>query len=54
MSGTGLVSETLMIRNMVSNCCVVLLRERLEAAGIMVNQVQLGQVVLLHELDELA
>jgi AraC-like DNA-binding protein len=44
MSGTDLVSETLMIRNMVSNCCVVLLRERLESAGIMVNQVQLGQV----------
>lgn len=44
MSGTNLVSETLMIRNMVSNCCVVLLRERLEAEGIIVNQVQLGQV----------
>lgn len=44
MSGTDLVSETLMIRNMVSNCCVVLLRERLEDAGIIVNQVQLGQV----------
>jgi len=29
---------------MVSNCCVVLLRERLELAGIFVNQVQLGQV----------
>lgn len=44
MSGTDLVSQTLMIRNMVSNCCVVLLRERLESAGIIVNQVQLGQV----------
>ena len=44
MSGTNLVSETLMIRNMVSNCCVILLRERLEAAGIIVTQVQLGQV----------
>ena len=44
MSGTDLVSETLFIRNMVSNCCVILLRERLDAAGIIVNQVQLGQV----------
>lgn len=44
MSGTDLVFETLIIRNMVSNCCVILLRERLEAAGIIVNQVQLGQV----------
>ena len=46
MSGTDLVSETLMIRNMVSNCCVVLLRERLETAGIIVNLVQLGQVIV--------
>jgi len=48
MSGTDRVSETLMIRNMVSNCCVVLLRERLEVAGIFVNQVQLGQVVIAY------
>jgi AraC-like DNA-binding protein len=46
MSGTDLVSETLKIRNMVSNCCIILLRERLEAAGIIVNQVQLGQVIV--------
>jgi YesN/AraC family two-component response regulator len=49
MSGIDLVSETLMIRNMVSNCCVVLLRERLEAAGIFVNQVQLGQVFVSYD-----
>lgn len=49
MSGTDLVSETLMIRNMVSNCCVVLLRERLEAAGVAVNQVQLGQVIVTYD-----
>jgi len=49
MSGTDLVSATLMIRNMVSNCCVVLLRERLEAAGIIVNQVQLGQAIVSYD-----
>jgi YesN/AraC family two-component response regulator len=49
MSGTDLVSESLMIRNMVSNCCVVLLRERLEAAGVAVNQVQLGQVIVTYD-----
>jgi YesN/AraC family two-component response regulator len=49
MSGIDLVSETLMISNMVSNCCVVLLRERLEAAGIFVNQVQLGQVFVSYD-----
>ena len=49
MSGTDLVSERLMIRNMVSNCCVVLLRERLELAEIFVNQVQLGQVIVSYD-----
>jgi AraC-like DNA-binding protein len=49
MSGTNLVSETLMIRNMVSQCCAILLRERLEAAGIIVNQVQLGQVIVSYD-----
>jgi AraC family transcriptional regulator len=46
MAGTDLISETLIIRNMVSHCCVILLRERLEAAGIIVNQIQLGQVTV--------
>ena len=49
MSGTDLVFETLIIRNMVSNCCVILLRERLEVAGIIVNQVQLGQVRISYQ-----
>ncbi len=40
------VHEILMIRNMISNCCCVLLRERLEAAGIGVEQVQLGKAVV--------
>ena len=49
MSGTNLVSENLMIRNMVSNCCMILLRERLEAAGILVDQVQLGQATVSYD-----
>ena len=40
------VHETLMIRNMVSNCCSILVRERLETAGISVHHVQLGQAVV--------
>jgi AraC family transcriptional regulator len=35
-----------MIRNMVSNCCSILVRERLETAGIRVEHVQLGQAVV--------
>jgi AraC family transcriptional regulator len=40
------VRETLMVRNMVSNCCCILVRERLEAAGIGVDDVQLGRVTI--------
>ncbi len=43
MAGEELVHETLMIRNMVSNCCSILVRERLEAVGIKVRHVQLGR-----------
>jgi AraC-like DNA-binding protein len=43
MSQDPPVHETLMIRNMVSNCCVILVKERLEAAGINVREVQLGR-----------
>ena len=43
------VHETLMVRNMVSNCCIILLRERLEAAGIRVHSARLGQVDVSYE-----
>ena len=46
MAEDGLLRETLMIRNMVSNCCNILVRERLEAAGITVHQVQLGRAII--------
>ncbi len=44
MAEASSVNETLMIRNMVSNCCLILLRERLESSGIRVNSARLGQV----------
>jgi AraC-like DNA-binding protein len=46
MAGEEFVQEILMIRNMVSHCCTVLLRERLESAGIRVAHVQLGRAVV--------
>jgi AraC-like DNA-binding protein len=48
MADKGTVNETLMIRNMISNCCIILLRERLEAAGIKVSYVQLGKAEILY------
>jgi len=48
MAEAGWLTETLMVRNMVSNCCCILLRERLENAGFRVEKVQLGQAVISH------
>lgn len=44
--GQEFTRETLMIRNMVSDCCRILVRERLEAEGIRVEQVQLGKALV--------
>lgn len=46
MADSQRVSETIMIRNMVSDCCRILVRERLEEAGIRVEDVQLGRAVI--------
>jgi len=46
MAEEELVHETLMIRNMVSNCCCILVRERLQKAGFNVEYVQLGQAII--------
>ena len=41
-----MISETLYIKNMVSGCCIILLRERFEAAGITVILMELGRAVI--------
>ena len=43
------VSETLFISNLVSNCCMVLLRERLEAGGIRIVDLQPGRVSIKYD-----
>lgn len=40
------VQDTLFIRNMVSACCIILLRDRLEAAGFEVSEVLIGKAVI--------
>ncbi len=52
MAAEEQVQETLMIRNMVSNCCIILVRERLEAAGIAVQDVRLGQAMISYPRDD--
>ena len=43
------VSETLFVRNLVSSCCMILLCERLEDAGITVNDIQPGRVSINYD-----
>jgi AraC family transcriptional regulator len=46
---TSIITETLFIRNLTSNCCMIMLRERLEGFGIKVNQVQPGKASLSYD-----
>ena len=46
---TSHVSEALFVRNLVSNCCMILLREKLEDAGIIVNHLQPGKVTINYD-----
>ena len=43
------VSETLFVRNLVSNCCLIVLREKLEDAGITVGNIQPGKVSITYD-----
>ena len=50
MAGDTLhVSETLFIRNLVSSCCMMLLRERLEDAGVTVSHIQPGKITISYD-----
>lgn len=42
------------IKNMVCNCCVILLRERLEKAGITVHDIKLGTIKISGTSDKIA
>jgi YesN/AraC family two-component response regulator len=48
-----LVTETLLIKNMVSNCCLILLKERLVTAGITVHDISLGSVSVSFYKDKI-
>lgn len=42
MENSPFINETLHIRNMVCNCCVRVIREELQKAGVFVNEIRLG------------
>ena len=40
------ITRTFHIKNMVSNCCIILLKEKFEQSGIRVDNIQLGTVTV--------
>jgi len=40
------ITHTFHIKNMVCNCCIILLKEKFGQAGILVNNIQLGTVTV--------
>ncbi len=48
-NGSSQVSETIFVKNLVSNCCMILLRERLEAGGISILDLQPGRVSISYD-----
>jgi len=49
-----LVTETLFIKNMVSNCCLILLKERLVEIGLKVNNISLGSVSVCYDKNKIS
>ena len=49
---TSLISETLFIRNLVSNCCMILLREKLEDARIVISQLRPGKITISYNSNK--
>ncbi|KPK86984.1 MAG: hypothetical protein AMS27_03905 [Bacteroides sp. SM23_62_1] len=48
-----LITEILAIKNMISNCCIILLRERLQEEGIIVHEIRLGSVTISHDPERI-
>jgi len=40
------ITQTFHIKNMVSNCCIILLKEKFEQSGIRVDNIQLGTITV--------
>lgn len=54
MTGTAShITERIHIRNMVSNCCKILLEEKFTEAGIRVEEISLGKAKITYNSDEL-
>ncbi len=52
--GKQQVTETLFIRNMVSDCCLILLKERLDGIGLQVNNISLGSVSVSYDKTKIS
>jgi AraC-like DNA-binding protein len=47
-------SSTIHIKNMLCSCCIRVIREELEQAGIAVEEIRLGQAVIRYDPEEIS
>jgi AraC family transcriptional regulator len=50
---TGLIKKTIQVRNMISTCCITLLRKELSADGIRIHDLKLGKLALSYDPDKI-
>lgn len=48
-SDNGLIKKSLSLKNMVCNCCIRIIRMDLEAIGVKVLEIKLGQVIIQYD-----
>lgn len=48
------ISETLYLKNMVCSCCKLLIKEKFEELGIIVNDISMGKAVIQHPVKRIS
>ena len=48
------ISSTLYIKNMVCNCCIRVIREDFEKAGVIVEKIKLGEVIISYNPEKIS
>ncbi len=49
-----LITTTIHIKNMISHCCIRVIKEELEAAGIGVDEIGLGKAIISYDEQEIS
>ena len=53
LKGMNDITETYFLKNMVCNCCKILLTERLASAGVQVDEIKLGEITISYDPEKI-